>query len=60
MKVEEAGKELTFEKLVDVYEGKMSIWKVNIERCRERDKNARIMDKETFDRLKANIAGTEH
>lgn len=57
MKVEEAGKELTFEKLVDVYEGKMSIWKVNIERCRERDKNARIMDKETFDRLKANIAG---
>ena len=58
MKVEEKGKELVFEKIVDLYEG-MSIWKVNIERCRERDKNARIMDKETFDRLTQTIAEDE-
>lgn len=51
------GEELLFEKLTDVYEGKMSIWKVHIERTREQDKNARVMDKEEFDRLKQNIEG---
>lgn len=55
MKKDGKGEDLTFEKVVDLYEG-LSIWKVNIERCREQDTNARVMDKETFDRLTANIA----
>ena len=40
--------------MVDLYEG-TSIWKVSIERCREQDINAQVMDKATFDRLKLNI-----
>lgn len=56
-KKDEHGEELTFEKLMDIYEDKFSIWKVNIERIREQDKNARVMDKTTFDQLKANIGG---
>lgn len=51
------GKDLLFEKIADIYEGKMSIWRVHIERTREQDKNAQVMDKQTFDRLKQNIEG---
>lgn len=55
MKVDDNGQDLLMEKVAQLYAG-TSIWKVNIERCREQDKNARIMDKETFDRLKDTIA----
>lgn len=54
MKKDETGAELRMEKVADLYKG-MSIWLVDIERCREQDKNARVMDKQTFDRLKMNI-----
>jgi len=55
MKKDESGSDLLFTKVLDMGNN-MSIWHVNIERCREQDKNARVMDKETFDRLKDNIA----
>lgn len=42
------------EKLLDLYKG-MSIWKVNLDALRERDKNARVMPIDKFDRLTENI-----
>jgi len=58
MKKDGTGHDLTFEKIADLYDG-ISLWKVHIERCREQDKNARVMDKETFDRLTENISSSE-
>lgn len=54
MKKTEAGADFLFKKVLNM-DADMSIWHVHIERCREQDKNARVMDKETFDRLKSNI-----
>jgi len=42
------------EKLLDLGNG-MAIWKVHLDALRERDKNARIMSKDTFERLSKNI-----
>lgn len=58
MKKDGDGTELVFEKVIDLaeYGGKMGVWRVHIERCRERDKNARVMDKAVFDQLKDNLA----
>lgn len=44
-----------FEKLVDIGSG-LAIYKIHIDAFREQESNARIMSKDTFDRLKANIA----
>lgn len=54
MKHDEHGKELTFEKVADMYPG-ISLWKVDVERTREQDKNAQVMDKRQFERLQANM-----
>lgn len=58
MKKDENGQELVFEKVLDLseYGGKLGIWRVHVERCRERDKNARVMDKAVFDQLKENMS----
>lgn len=50
----EEPKPKTFKKLLDLYPG-LSIWLVDISLVREQDKNARVMDKVTFDRLKKNL-----
>lgn len=50
----EQGKDLLFEEAFVMGNG-LSIWHVHIERTRERDKNARVMDKDTFDLLTSNI-----
>lgn len=42
------------EKLTELYDG-ISLYKVNLDETRERDKNARVMEKHKFDRLKATI-----
>lgn len=36
-------------------DGNLAIWKVHLDCLREQDKNARVMNKGTFDRLKENI-----
>lgn len=39
-----------------VLDNGLEIWKVHVDALKEQDKNARLMDKIKFDRLKANIA----
>lgn len=45
------------EKVTDIYEGSLSIWKVELDELREQDKNARIMEKRKFDVLSQNMEG---
>ncbi len=47
-------KEKVFQKIADLYPG-LSVWLIDISLIREQDKNARVMDKVTFDRLKKNL-----
>ena len=47
--------ELLLEKVMTLYDG-IDLYKVNIERCREQDKNARVMSADTFNQLTTNIA----
>lgn len=47
--------EKQYEKLMDIYDGSISIYKVNVNWLKEQDKNARVMDPEKFDRLSANM-----
>jgi len=49
-------KEEKIEKVIDLEEWGMSIWKGHPDALREQDKNARVMDKNLFDRLKSNIS----
>lgn len=61
MKHDVNGDELVFEKVLELnqYGESLGIWKVDIERCREQDKNARVMDKAVFEQLKSNIADSK-
>ena len=54
MKHDEKGNELTFEKVLQLYDN-FAVYKVHIERCRERDKNARHMHEDKFKILSGNI-----
>lgn len=54
MKKTAEGKEMILERVMELYPG-IGLYKVHVERCREQDKNAQVMSKETFDRLKHTI-----
>ena len=54
MKKDGKGKELVFEKVALLYPT-IELWKVHVERCREQDKNAQIMDKAKFETLTSTI-----
>lgn len=54
MKHDEKGNKLVFEKVLQLYEN-FAVYKVHIELCKERDKNARYMHEDKFKILSGNI-----